>query len=89
MISACGGVATLLKGKCPWLIPNHCVAHRLALAAAQAADEVAYVKTFKAILSQLYQLYDYLPVRTASLRVIQEVLNDPKLKSLGCALAIT
>ena len=79
MIGARGGIATLLKEKCPWLISNHCVAHRLALAAAQAADEVAYVKKFKVILSQLYR-YDYSPVRTASLRGIQEVLNDPKLK---------
>ena len=73
MIGARGGVATLLKGKCPWLIINHCLAHRLALAAAQAAYEAAYVKKFKAILSQLYQFYDYSPVRTAGLRGIQEV----------------
>ena len=53
MIGSHGGVATLLKQKWPWLISNHCVAHRRA--AAQAADEVPYVKKFKAILSQLYR----------------------------------
>ena len=78
MIGSRGGVATLLKQKCP--ISNHCVAHRLALAAAQAADEVAYVKKIKAILSQLYRFYDYSAVRSAGLKHIQDVLNDPRLK---------
>ena len=72
MIGTRRGVATLLKQTCPWLISNHCVAHRLALAASQAADEVAYVGKFKAILAQLYY---FSGVRTAGLRGIQEVLN--------------
>ena len=80
MIGARSGVATLIKEMCPWLISNHCVAHRLALAAGQTADEITYVKTFKAILSQLYRFYDFLAVCTAGLRGIHEVLNDPKLK---------
>ena len=80
MIGAHAGGTTLLKQKCPWLISNHCVAHCLALAAAQGAEEVPYVKKFKAILSQLYHFYDYSPVRTAGLREIQEVLNDPRVK---------
>lgn len=49
MIGSHGGVATLLKQKAPWIISNHCVAHRLALASAQAADEIPYVKKFKSI----------------------------------------
>ena len=80
MIGAHSGVATLLKHICPWMISNHCVAHRLALVAGQAAKEVAYIKKFKAILSQLYRFCDFSAVRTAGLRGIQEVLNDPKLK---------
>ena len=77
MIGASRGVATLLKQTCPWLISNHYVAHLLALAANQAADEVAYVGKFKAILTQLYRFF---AVQTAGLRGIQEVLNDPQLK---------
>ena len=80
MIAAHSGVATLLKHICPWMISNHCVAHRLALAAGQAAEEVAYIKKFKAIISQLYRFYDFSAVRRAGLRGIQEVLNNPKLK---------
>ena len=74
------GVVTLLKQTSPWLIANHCVAHRLALASAQAADEVPYVKKFKAILDQLYRFYDNSAVRTAALKFIQDILEDPRLK---------
>lgn len=56
------------------------LAHRLALACGQAADEIPYVKKFKAILHQLYNFYDNSSVRTAALKLIQEVLNDPRLK---------
>jgi hypothetical protein len=74
------GVSALLKQIAPWIIANHCVAHRLALATAQAADEVPYIKKFKAILGQLYRFYSYSGVRMAGLKEIQDVLNDPRLK---------
>lgn len=80
MIGARSGVATIFKQNSPWLIANHCIAHRLALASAQAADEVPYVKKFKAILDQLYRFYDNSAVRTAALKLIQDVLNHLKLK---------
>ena len=69
MIGARSGVATLLKDKSPWVIANHCVAHRLTLAYAQAADEVytLCLKKFKAIPDQLYRFYDNSSVRTANL----------------------
>ena len=35
-----------------------CVARRLAVASAQAADELPYVKKIKAILDQLCRFYD-------------------------------
>ena len=80
VIGSHGGVATLLKQKSPWVIANHCIAHRLALASAQAADEVPYVKKFKAILDQLYRFYDNSAVCTSALKLIQDILEDPRLK---------
>ena len=80
MIGQHGGVAAQPKQLSPWVIANHCVAHRLALASAQAADEITYVKKFKMILSQLYRFYDNSAVRTAGLKEIQDILNDPRLK---------
>lgn len=80
MLGRRGGVATLLKARVPFMIANHCVAHRLALACGQASNEVPYLRKFKAILDQLYRFYDNSPVRTAGLHGIQEVLNEPSLK---------
>ena len=57
MVGRRNGVSALLKQMVPWVIANHCVAHSLALASAQAADEILYFKKFKAILGQLYRSY--------------------------------
>ena len=64
MLGCWGGVSTLMKDRVSYLIANHCVAHRLALACGQAADEVPYLKSillylkkFKSILDQLYRFY--------------------------------
>ena len=80
MLGVRGGVSTLLKEQTPFLVANHCIAHRLALACGQAANEIPYLKKFKDILDQLYRFYDNSAVRTAGLRAIQEVVNDPHLK---------
>ena len=39
-----GGVSILMKERVPYLIANHCVAHRLALACGQAVDEITHHK---------------------------------------------
>ena len=76
-----GGILKLLKDQVPFLVANHCVAHRLALAAGQAANEVIrYLKGFKDVLDQLYRFYKKSAVHSAGLKSIQEVLNDPCLK---------
>ena len=80
MLGVRGGVSALLKQHVPFLVSNHCIAHRLALACGQAANEIAYLKRFKDLLDQLYRYYEKSPVRMAGLKAIQEVLNDPQLK---------
>ena len=82
MLGNRGGVSTLLKQKTPFLVANHCIAHRLALACSQAANEIPYLKRFKDILDQLYRYYQNSPVRMSGLNSIQEILNDPHLKLL-------
>ena len=68
-----------MKDKVPYmyLIVNHCVAHRLALACGRAANEISDLKNSKSVLDQLYR---YSSVRMAGLKQIQELLNDPQLK---------
>ena len=80
MVGRRAGVATLLKQSNPEMIAIHCVAHRLALAVAQAGDAVPYVKAFKTLLYNLYSFYENSPVRTAGLSAIQSILHDPSLK---------
>ena len=79
MLGSRGGVSKLLRDKIPFIVSNHCIAHRLALACGQAANEIPYLKQFKAVLDQLYHFYKFSPVRTAGLKDIQDVLNDPRL----------
>ena len=71
---------TRTEHRVPFLVSHHCIAHRLALACGQSADEVAYLKRLKSVLDQLYHFYSYSAVHTAGLRSIQEVLDDPHLK---------
>ena len=77
MLGVRGGVSKLLKDKVSYLVGNHCVAHRLALACSQAAKEILY---FKDILGQLYRFYENSLVRYAGLKAIQDLLCDPQLK---------
>ena len=79
MLGARGGVSKLLRDHVPFLVANHCIAHRLALACGQAANEIRYLKEFKDILDQLYRFYSNSSVRLAGLKEIQEVLEDPRL----------
>ena len=80
MIGSRNGVAAKSKAKVPWLVNNHCVAHRLALACSQAAEAIPYMKKFNDIVAKLYRFYDYSAVRTAGLKDIQSVLGAPDLK---------
>lgn len=72
-------MAAKLKEIVPWLVNNHCVAHRLALACSQAADAIPFMKIFKDKDSQMHLFYDYSPVRTVGLKEIQSVLGASDL----------
>ncbi|XP_060580037.1 zinc finger protein 862-like [Ruditapes philippinarum] len=80
MVGKKTGVAVQLRQRVPHLISNHCVAHRLALAVAQAVKGVPYLPRFKDILGDLHRFYDHSPVRTSGLKDIQKLLNEPVLK---------
>ena len=75
MIGRISGVATRMKAHSPRMLAVHCVNHRLALAAAHAADGIPYLQRFKSILQTLFYFFQNSCVRTASLHA-----NDPVLK---------
>ena len=75
------GVATRLKHRQPKLIAIHCVAHRLALAAAESSERVRFIRyTFKPTLAQLFKFYENSAVRTAGSKSIEQLLETPELK---------
>ncbi|XP_071166178.1 zinc finger protein 862-like [Mytilus edulis] len=80
MVGRKGGVAALLKQESSLLISNHCVAHRLALAVRQAADNIQEIKKFNVHLDALFKFYDNSPVRMAALKNIQTISDNPTLK---------
>ncbi|XP_030281580.1 zinc finger protein 862-like [Sparus aurata] len=70
------GVATLLKGQSKHLVAIHCIAHRLALAAGQAGEAVAYFRNkFKQNLGELFRFYDNSACRMSRLHQIQDMLD--------------
>ena len=81
MIGKHSGVAARIKAKQPILTSIHCMAHRLALVAGQAGDQVMIIAdTFKPTLKHLFYFYDNSPVRLSGLKALEELLQTPELK---------
>ena len=57
MLGTRGGVSRLLMDKIPFLFPT--IAHRLALACGQAANEIPYLKNVKDIIDQIYRFHQF------------------------------
>ena len=57
MVGRVSGVASQLKVRQPRLVSVHCINHRLALAAAHAADNISYLKRFKETVQSLFLFY--------------------------------
>ena len=53
------GVTTKFKEVNPFMVANHCTAHRLALASEKAASQVLYLKTYLEIINKLGKMLKY------------------------------
>lgn len=73
------GVSAKLKLENPALISIHCIANRLALTAKGSFAHIPYLKKYK-IMSCLYNFFENSSLRTAGLKEIQRVLEEPSLK---------
>lgn len=80
MLGRENGVMARLKSRVPGLIVTHCSAHRLALAASDAARKTTWFKRFESMVNQVYTFFSRSTVRTAELVEMQSVLDYPKLK---------
>lgn len=76
-----GVITQLVRHNTPFAFNVHCLAHRLALAASDAADLVGYLQSkFKPTLIQLFYFFDNSPVRSAHLEEIEGCLGEDLLK---------
>lgn len=80
MVGCRTGVTTQLKGKNPFIVSIHCIAHRLALASGQAADSVPYIKQYQLYVNNIYKYFHYSTKNTARLKEIQTILQVAERK---------
>jgi len=76
-------LAALLKKRNPYLTSNHCIAHRLHLAAEDAAKEVPYFSSYKEIVKSIYTFFSNSYKRMYELKSIQENSENPDLAILN------
>lgn len=58
----------------------HCIAHRLALCSAQAAEKISYPKEFSEFLKSLFYYFKHSSNRVEGLKKVQEMLDKPALR---------
>lgn len=80
MVGRRSGVATRLRETNASLINVHCICHWLALASKDAFSEISYLKKYEEILTSLFKFYHNSSMRSAGLREIQRVCEEPQLK---------
>ena len=66
MMGSQSGVATRIQQSFSWVIPIHCVAHKLELGILDGVKAVKYLSEFEAIVKTIYLLYHYSPKRGGS-----------------------
>ena len=69
-----------MKRANPFIVPIHCIAHRLSLATSQASKGIPYLQKYKRLLVSVYSYFSHSSVRVDRLREIQTVLDSPVLK---------
>lgn len=74
------GVGVKLEKDAPYLLHVHCVAHRLALACADSAKDIPYLKKYRETLKNLYVHVTGSGIRSHKLEALQAVMDEPQLK---------
>ena len=67
MMGSKSGVATHIKQSFLWVIPIHCVSHKLELGILDGVKAVKYLSKFEAIMKTIYLFYHYSPKRRRKL----------------------
>jgi len=80
MTGRLNGVGVMLQKQAHHMIQIHCMAHRLALVCVDAANKNPYMQEYRTKLGQLYSYFSHSSLRCEKLELIQEVLNDEKVR---------
>ncbi|XP_070550279.1 zinc finger protein 862-like [Ptychodera flava] len=83
MVGTKTGVAAKFKENMnPYMLSNHCLAHRLALASGNAADNVKYLLKFQEIVNAVFKFFHYSPKNLRNLNSIRETLQESRSVTL-------
>ena len=74
------GVGAQLAQHAHSLVSIHCMAHRLALVCFDAVKENPYLNEYRSMLGKLYAYFSCSSSRQHKLELIQEVMNDDKVR---------
>uniref|UniRef100_A0A667WMC5 Uncharacterized protein n=1 Tax=Myripristis murdjan TaxID=586833 RepID=A0A667WMC5_9TELE len=88
MMGKRAGVGALLRRESAFSIQVHCVAHRVALAAQDAAKSVDQVGAYKRTVASVYFFYKHSARRTNRLRQLTAALSDEDMTSLKQPCAV-
>ena len=80
MVGRVNGVCTQLKDMNPLITSVHCIAHKLALAAATASTKIPYLVQYKRTINQVYNFYQYSAVRYNKIRELKKALKTKAKK---------
>ena len=78
-----GGVCALMKKENPMLVNVHCLTHWLALCTSQAASDIAKLRNYQQIFTDIYYYFNKSAKRSQGLKKVQEVLESDVLKIKG------
>ncbi|CAG8784845.1 19898_t:CDS:2, partial [Cetraspora pellucida] len=89
MIGKKNGVATIFKKQNPFLLEHNCIAHRLALAAKDAAEKVPYFENYNSIVNNLYSYFSFSYKQMINLQLVEQTIDDPNLVLLSDYVTIS
>lgn len=78
MLGRRSGVSKILTDKVPFLVYNHCIAHRLARAYSKAANELVYLKKFKNETKREKEEQEYIGSGNEEERIKGNMLKEKK-----------
>ncbi|XP_046542299.1 zinc finger protein 862-like [Haliotis rubra] len=75
MLGSKGGVAAKIKDDANYVVPVHCIAHKLELAVLDSVKDLPQLASFENTLKQVLKFYYYSPKMRRELKQVSEIFN--------------